>query len=1599
MKLNIIHNFLKYSLTLLLIILVGNNVNAQTANFSTNPNQGCAPIQIQCTDLSTGASSWAWSVNTLPPLNSSIANPGFTFLVPGTYTITLNINGGVSTFSQNITIFQPPQADFIADITSGCAPLDVQLTDLSIPGDGAITNYVWDYGGTSTSSDQNPFVTYLSNGELDVELVITDANGCQDAAEIVDYINVDKPPIPIFSVNPSASCQTPFSPTITNSTDQNQAGIGYQWSFPGTGVIPPATSNQYNPDTVTYTQNGTYDITLTVDDNGCLDDTTIVGAVVIDQLVADFSIDDNIPCQGQTVTFIDNSSLGGLIYLWYDEGILVGNNSPIFTSSFSSAGSRNICLVVSTLDGVCRDSICKTVDVKAGPSVDFSADNVLSCGAPFTANFTSTGSGAVDYLWTVSPATATPSTSTLPNPSFTFNVPNNYTISLTVTSANGCKRTITKNNYIKINDNISASITSNVDDNEGCAPLDITFNISANLPAGITITSVDWNLPGGSPSGGPGTPTKISTTYGAFGDYVVTATINFSGGCSQTITSTQVQAGDLPTLTANVTPIDICLNESVTGSATSNIPGTQFNWYFESPRGFLNGGIGSTSNVTYLYEFEWATPFEVLLVGDVNGCKDTVITEVTVNPPAAQFEWEKVCGTLTEVILKPNIIQGQFADNVDWYLVSGPGSPATLGSFNNINNAEITVDFGSIDVFEVQLVVSSAFTGCTDSITITIDLINSSGNASVTPNSICPGENVSFFDDTPGGVAWQWIFGDGDTSTIYPVPTNVSHVYDVTGTYTAYLITRKISGNAQCIDTTQYPVYVGGGVADITGGPFGSCSNSLTSNFTAGGTFLQGGPTNANWIITTDAGTTPEVGLLNVGPINYNDVGEFPLSLTVFDSIGCSDDTTVTILVGGAVADFNSSTNDICPGEQITFTNLSLGGNLTYNWSFPGGSPDTSTDQSPVVTYGSAGQYDVTLLVTSSVSGSTCTDTTTKSLFIRVSGSGFDFVVDKDSANCPPLISNFKIVPTPPPGALSYIKWYFELSDEVGPPNFISGDELENSSTGPNIYLQGGPDGAGYYDVALVLDGSLCRDSIYKDDFIFVGGQRGSYTFSPDTICAPDQVLFNQINVERTDTIFWDFGDGQTANNAVSVDNIPVTYVTPGVYTPVILLKTQNCPPVEVELGEQVFVSKLNAFATVDQTVLCDDGPVEFRDSSVIDSAHVTGDVIVGSIWEFGDGNTAINQPSPIVHNYNGSVTGDLTVTYAVTTNFGCKDTTEFIVSIFDTPIGTIDPVGTICIGQSVQLNAGGGNNYLWEPTNLVLNDTIPNPIGLPTDTTVFSVLIYDDIECPDTQTIEVDVLKEINGVVGSDVQICAGESVQLLAEALALPDNGTVDFSWFPPEGLSDPNIANPIASPGSFTVYTVTISSGLCLPEQANVTVEVSGSPFVDAGENQIVNSGEVVDLNAFSPNIVTYNWFDSEGNFINNTQSFTTPPITGTEIYYVEVGNAGCAAKDSVIILVLESCDQGLATVPNVFTPNGDGINDILKVKPGLGIAEVSTFKIFNRWGEIVFEADAASSAWDGTQSGKELDPGVYVYYMELICTDDSRSIRKGNITLLK
>ena len=243
---------------------------------------------------------------------------------------------------------------------------------------------------------------------------------------------------------------------------------------------------------------------------------------------------------------------------------------------------------------------------------------------------------------------------------------------------------------------------------------------------------------------------------------------------------------------------------------------------------------------------------------------------------------------------------------------------------------------------------------------------------------------------------------------------------------------------------------------------------------------------------------------------------------------------------------------------------------------------------------------------------------------------------------------------------------------------------------------------------------------------------------------------------------------------------------------------------------------------------------------------------------------------------------------------------------------------------------------------------------------------------------------------------LCLGRSANLNA-------TGAGTYIWTPSTGLNNATIPNPVATPVATTNYMVvgTDDKG-CFKDTGYVPIKVYPIPTVNAGSDKTINVGQTTDLDpAISPDVTNVIWTPTTGIFRNIYPGVTVKPPQTTE-YSVEVTNAGgCKARDKVTVYVL--CNNANVFIPNTFSPNGDGANDIFYPR-GTGLFSIKNLRIFNRWGEVVFEkanfqANDASSGWDGTYKGKKLDPDVFVYMIDILCENNTVLTYKGNVALIQ
>jgi gliding motility-associated-like protein len=178
--------------------------------------------------------------------------------------------------------------------------------------------------------------------------------------------------------------------------------------------------------------------------------------------------------------------------------------------------------------------------------------------------------------------------------------------------------------------------------------------------------------------------------------------------------------------------------------------------------------------------------------------------------------------------------------------------------------------------------------------------------------------------------------------------------------------------------------------------------------------------------------------------------------------------------------------------------------------------------------------------------------------------------------------------------------------------------------------------------------------------------------------------------------------------------------------------------------------------------------------------------------------------------------------------------------------------------------------------------------------------------------------------------------------------------------------------------------------------VSTFTTGNVIATANPNLIMPGG-TTQLTGLVPANANFTWSPTS-TMVSPTSLTTNVSPTETTTYTLTATDGLCTKSDTALVRVYEIvCDEPYVFIPNAFTPNGDQENDVLYVR-GIWI-EKCVLRVFNRWGELVFETTDQNIGWDGTFKGKKLDPDVFDYYLDVDCLGGSSTIIKGNVTLMK
>lgn len=406
----------------------------------------------------------------------------------------------------------------------------------------------------------------------------------------------------------------------------------------------------------------------------------------------------------------------------------------------------------------------------------------------------------------------------------------------------------------------------------------------------------------------------------------------------------------------------------------------------------------------------------------------------------------------------------------------------------------------------------------------------------------------------------------------------------------------------------------------------------------------------------------------------------------------------------------------------------------------------------------------------------------------------------------------------------------------------------------------------------------------------------------------------------------------------------------------------------------------------------CTDLIVQFNNTSSVSNNY---------FWDFGNGDTTSVIFSPqVTYTEPGIYEATLLVTDSVCL---LTDTAKTIITVFPEVQVSLPKDTVLCAQNSISLHAqtfGSATQFIWSSNNLftdTLNNSLTDSVlqlSINGPTTIH--VNASNGNCSANDSI---IIYSFSGgliLTGND-SICVQDTT-LISATISIPGT-TFQYEWSPT------NLITSTANPAIISAHPTVSSWIYCVATGSN-GCSAKDSIFIHVGAiNGVVNAQatpEFVTLGNTSaltatPTGYNYNWSPSSTLNVNNSSSVIATPNQNTT-YTVNVTDGICVQTDTVTVKVVQFvCDRSWIYVPNAFTPNGDGKNDVLYVRSA--VTEALIFRIYNRWGELVFETSDSAKGWDGKFKGKLLDPDTYDYYLEVTCAGEKQQIIKGNTTLIR
>lgn len=693
----------------------------------------------------------------------------YTFPSAGNFDVTLELTtsaGCSKSATQTINIAPLPTAQF-SFTNNLCEEADLGLTNTSVANQDTISNYLWLFGDSTTSTVALPSHSYNNFGNYNISLIVT-ANGCLDT--LTQQVSIIEKPSASFT-----TFNTCIGETVSFQNTSVFTGLGSNvssWNFGDN-----SNSNLNSPTHQYAATASTYNVELIeLAANGCSD--TIAKQIKIGNAPnPSFTQSRDTACVLNNIQFIDNSSpsLGDTIiarYWSFGDGSYDSTNvSPMH--SYTAPGTYSVTLTVVS-PTYCDSTIVKSVFVIASPIANFTTSNVcLNEVSVFTDNSSPvSGSSINSWHWDFGDGDSSNTT----NAAHTYSNTGNYTVTLTVISKEGC---FDSTSYTTTIHGLPQVHFSN---SKACTGTEIQFTDSTTCTLGIPST---WYWDFGT-TGGNSTIQSPTYTYNSAFAYPVKLVVSSNYGCTDSLTKFII-INQSPQF--NIQANDNCFNTPtifqylpVVGSSTN----VGYLWNLG------DSSYSSNPSPQHIYNNPGSYNINLTVTNIGNSCTTKVSDTVYVHHlPDAQFQSGSACVNKDLQLTDLSTVSSGSITNYKW----------TLGNYGTSSIQNPIINLPVADSFLVKLVVTTNY-GCKDSIT-SYAQVNPLPDVTFTPNPYfgAPPLNVSM-NAGSGNDQYLWDFGDG---TSPQSGSNPNHIFNDTGIFVIHLVATTNKG---CIDSSSRNVVV-----------------------------------------------------------------------------------------------------------------------------------------------------------------------------------------------------------------------------------------------------------------------------------------------------------------------------------------------------------------------------------------------------------------------------------------------------------------------------------------------------------------------------------------------------------------------------------------------------------------------------------------------------------------------------------------------------------------------------------------------------------------------------------------------------------------------